>query len=78
MKMSQNTSRELTTDNGTHHAGDCPCCQFGHPSRRRFMKHFEARDADAAVAEMEQHLERLNRHYLSSVKEKDRVEAANG
>jgi GntR family transcriptional repressor for pyruvate dehydrogenase complex len=48
------------------------------PSRRRFMKHFEARDSDAAVAEMEQHLERLNRHYLSLVKEKDRVEAANG
>jgi GntR family transcriptional regulator, transcriptional repressor for pyruvate dehydrogenase complex len=46
------------------------------PSRRRFMKHFEAGDADAAVAEMEQHLERLNRHYLSLVKEKDRAEAA--
>jgi GntR family transcriptional regulator, transcriptional repressor for pyruvate dehydrogenase complex len=45
------------------------------PSRRRFMKHFEAGDADAAVAEMEQHLERLNRHYLSLVKEKDRAEA---
>jgi GntR family transcriptional repressor for pyruvate dehydrogenase complex len=48
------------------------------PSRRRFIKHFEARDSDAAVAEMEQHLERLNRHYLSLLKEKDRVEAANG
>ncbi len=47
------------------------------PSRRRFMKHFEARDSDAAVAEMEQHLERLNRHYLSLLKEKDRAEAAN-
>ncbi len=46
------------------------------PSRRRFMKHFEAGDADAAVAEMEQHLERLNRHYLSLVKEKDSAEAA--
>lgn len=45
------------------------------PSRRRFMKHFEAGDADAAVAEMKQHLERLNRHYLSLVKEKDRAEA---
>jgi DNA-binding FadR family transcriptional regulator len=43
------------------------------PSRRRFMKHFEAGDSDAAVAEMEQHLERLNRHYLSLVKDKDRV-----
>ncbi len=48
------------------------------PSRRRFIKHLEARDSDAAVAEMEQHLERLNRHYLSLLKEKDRVEAANG
>jgi GntR family transcriptional regulator, transcriptional repressor for pyruvate dehydrogenase complex len=48
------------------------------PSRRRFMKHFEAGEIDAAVAEMEQHLERLNRHYLSLVREKDRAEAANG
>ena len=48
------------------------------PSRRRFMRHFEARESDAAVAEMEQHLERLNRHYLSLVKEQDRVEAATG
>jgi len=46
------------------------------PSRRRFMKHFEAGDADSAVKEMEQHLERLNRHYLSLMKEKDRAEAA--
>ena len=48
------------------------------PSRRRFMKHFQARESDAAVAEMEQHLERLNRHYLSLLKEKDRAEAAHG
>src|SRR5258707_6148153 len=47
------------------------------PSRRRFMKHFAARESDAAVAEMEQHLERLNRYYLSLLKEKDRAEAAN-
>jgi GntR family transcriptional repressor for pyruvate dehydrogenase complex len=47
------------------------------PSRRRFMKHFEARDSEAAVAEMEQHLDRLNRYYLSLLKEKDRAEAAN-
>jgi GntR family transcriptional regulator, transcriptional repressor for pyruvate dehydrogenase complex len=45
------------------------------PSRRRFMKHFEAGEADAAVAEMEQHLERLNRYYLSLMREQDRVEA---
>ncbi len=47
------------------------------PSRRRFMKHFEAGESDAAVAEMEQHLERLNRYYLSLLKEKDRAGAAN-
>jgi DNA-binding GntR family transcriptional regulator len=40
------------------------------------MKHFEAGDSDAAVEEMEQHLERLNRHYLSLAKEQDRAEAA--
>ncbi|HYL59802.1 MAG TPA: GntR family transcriptional regulator [Candidatus Acidoferrales bacterium] len=43
-------------------------------SRRRFIRHFETGEADAAVAEMEQHLERLNRHYLSLLKAKDRAE----
>jgi GntR family transcriptional repressor for pyruvate dehydrogenase complex len=47
------------------------------PSRRRFMKHFEAGDVEAAVEEMEQHLERLNHYYLSLAKERDRAEAAN-
>jgi DNA-binding FadR family transcriptional regulator len=47
------------------------------PSRRRFIKHFEARESEAAVSEMEQHLDRLNRYYLSLVREKDRAEAAN-
>jgi GntR family transcriptional regulator, transcriptional repressor for pyruvate dehydrogenase complex len=47
------------------------------PSRRRFMKHFAAHESDAAVAEMENHLERLNRYYLSLLKVKDRAEAAN-
>src|SRR5450631_572018 len=37
MHMGQNISRELTADDGTQHAGDCPCCQFGRPSRRRLM-----------------------------------------
>lgn len=46
------------------------------PSRRRFMKHFAAGDCDAAVTEMEQHLERLNRHYLSLKKEQGRAETA--
>jgi hypothetical protein len=47
------------------------------PSRRRFIKHFEAGESDAAVAEMEAHLERLNRHYLSLVKKNNLIEARN-
>jgi DNA-binding FadR family transcriptional regulator len=39
------------------------------PSRRRFMKHMAARDADAAVAEMESSLKRLQKNYLSRVEE---------
>ena len=35
------------------------------PSRRRFMKHFAARDAEAAVIEMESSLKKLQRSYLS-------------
>ena len=35
------------------------------PSRKRFMRHMAVRDADAAVAEMEQYLKRLHRRYLS-------------
>jgi DNA-binding FadR family transcriptional regulator len=37
------------------------------PSRRRFLKHLVARDSDAAVAEMESILKRLQRSYLSKV-----------
>jgi GntR family transcriptional repressor for pyruvate dehydrogenase complex len=37
------------------------------PSRRRFMRHFAAGDADNAVAEMETSLKRLQRNYLSRV-----------
>ncbi len=37
------------------------------PSRRRFLKHLSARDSDAAVAEMESILKRLQRSYLSKV-----------
>jgi GntR family transcriptional repressor for pyruvate dehydrogenase complex len=40
---------------------------FVTPSRKRFMKHFEARDAEAAVAEMETLLKKLEKHYLSRV-----------
>ena len=35
------------------------------PSRGRFMQHLAARDAVAAVAEMEKHLKWLHKHYLS-------------
>ena len=37
------------------------------PSRRRMLKHLQARDAEAAVAEMTSHLKRLQRKYLSRV-----------
>lgn len=37
------------------------------PSRRRFLKHFAAKDADAAIAEMEKHLRRLEKSHLSGV-----------
>jgi GntR family transcriptional regulator, transcriptional repressor for pyruvate dehydrogenase complex len=40
---------------------------FVTPSRQRFMAHFAARNADAAVAEMEALLKRLEEHYLSRV-----------
>lgn len=38
------------------------------PSRRRFIAHLEKGDADAAVAEMEASLKRLQRTYLSRLK----------
>jgi GntR family transcriptional repressor for pyruvate dehydrogenase complex len=41
--------------------------KFVIPSRRRFMKHMENGDADAAVAEMENSLKRLQRGYLSKI-----------
>jgi hypothetical protein len=37
------------------------------PSRKRFMKHMHEGDADAAVAEMEANLKRLQKGYLSHV-----------
>ncbi|MEJ7930595.1 FCD domain-containing protein [Ramlibacter sp. AN1015] len=40
------------------------------PSRRRFIKHLEEGDAEAAVAEMETSLKRLQRGYLSRVEQK--------
>ena len=40
---------------------------FVTPSRKRFMKHFAARDVDKAVTEMETLLKRLEKNYLSQV-----------
>ncbi len=47
------------------------------PARRRFIKHLEAGDVDAAMAEMKQQLERLNGHYLSLMMQRGN-QAANG
>lgn len=41
------------------------------PSRRRFIKHLEEGDAEAAVAEMETSLKRLQRGYLSRVEQQE-------
>ncbi|MBC5767306.1 FadR/GntR family transcriptional regulator [Ramlibacter albus] len=38
---------------------------FTLPSRKRFLKHLNERDADAAVAEMSKHLKRLHSQYLA-------------
>jgi GntR family transcriptional regulator, transcriptional repressor for pyruvate dehydrogenase complex len=38
---------------------------FTLPSRKRFLKHLRAREADAAVAEMSKHLKRLHNQYLA-------------
>lgn len=38
------------------------------PSRRRLLRHLEERDVEAAVAEMESSLKRLERAYLSRIK----------
>jgi GntR family transcriptional regulator, transcriptional repressor for pyruvate dehydrogenase complex len=40
------------------------------PSRRRFIHHFEARDCNAAVTEMEQHLRRIHREFISVLDKK--------
>jgi GntR family transcriptional regulator, transcriptional repressor for pyruvate dehydrogenase complex len=43
------------------------------PSRRRFMRHLEARDAEGAVGEMERHLKRVNRNYLALLNAQSRA-----
>lgn len=45
------------------------------PSRRRFMKHMEEGHVEAAVAEMQTSLKRLQRSYLSKVLEADKGHA---
>jgi DNA-binding FadR family transcriptional regulator len=42
---------------------------FVQPSRKRFIKHLQDRDAEAAVAEMEANLKRLQKGYLSRTDE---------
>ena len=42
------------------------------PSRKRFMQYFEAGNADAAMAEMERHLKRVNRNYLALLEERSK------
>ena len=53
-----------------HSIGPRDDADYVRPSRRRFMRHLEARDADAAVAEMERHLARVNRNYLALLGER--------
>ena len=46
------------------------------PARRRFIRHLEAREVEAAVAEMKQQLERLNRQYLSLPRQSEQDRAS--
>lgn len=41
------------------------------PSRKRFMKHFIAKDIEAATAEMEKNLKLMQKHYLSHAAKSD-------
>ena len=47
------------------------------PSRKRFLKHMQDGDAEAAVAEMEASLKRLQKSYLSHVNTAARSDSAN-
>src|SRR2546421_11442180 len=51
MHMGRNFSSELVTHNGTHRTSDCPSCQYGWPSRRRFMATAGAWSAMATLPE---------------------------
>jgi GntR family transcriptional regulator, transcriptional repressor for pyruvate dehydrogenase complex len=53
-----------------HSIGSQQIADYVLPSRKRFMQYFEARNADAAMAEMERHLKRVNRNYLALLEER--------
>jgi hypothetical protein len=55
-----------------HSIGSQEIADYVLPSRKRFMEYFEARKADAAVAEMERHLKRINRNYLVLLAERSK------
>jgi DNA-binding GntR family transcriptional regulator len=55
-----------------HSIGSQQISDYVLPSRKRFMQYFEARNADAAVKEMEQHLRRVNRNYLALLGERSK------
>jgi len=55
-----------------HTIGPQQIADYVLPSRKRFMQYFEARNADAAVKEMEQHLKRVNRNYLALLGERSK------
>jgi len=51
---------------------------FTIPSRHRFLKHMEEGDVQSAVAEMENHLKRLERSYLSQLPGTEHAGAVEG
>lgn len=55
-----------------HSIGSQQIADYVLPSRKRFMQYFEAGNADAAVAEMERHLKRVNRNYLALLEERSK------
>ena len=55
-----------------HSIGSQQISDYVLPSRKRFLQHFEARDAEAAVKEMERHLKRINRNYLVLLRERSK------
>lgn len=58
-----------------HSIGSQQIADYVLPSRKRFMRYFEARNANAAVTEMERHLKRVNRNYLALLAERSKSNA---